>query len=63
VPLYIFGCPQNFVRAKPQLWVCWLLLAWVGCQVAVLAVQHVFGPRCLVPKSWLPEVRIHKLRV
>jgi hypothetical protein len=56
MPTLIFGCPQNFIRAKPQFWVCWLLLSWVGLQVAALAVQHVYGPRCMIPKQWLPEV-------
>lgn len=56
VPLYVFGCPHNFIRAKPQPWVCWLLLVWVAAQVAALAAQHVCGPRFAVPKAWLPEV-------
>ena len=56
VPLYLFGCPENFVRVKPQFWVCWLLVAWVAAQVAAIAAQHVLGPRCFVPKAWLPEV-------
>ena len=56
VPLYLFGCPENFVRVKPQFWVCWLLVAWVAAQVAAIAAQHILGPRCFVPKAWLPEV-------
>ena len=56
VPLYVFGCPENFVRIKPQFWVCWLLIAWVGVQVALLAAQHALGPRCFIPDKYLPEV-------
>ena len=50
VPLYIFGCPQNFIRAKPQPWVCAVLVAWVGVQALALGLQHWLGPRAIVPK-------------
>ena len=56
VPLYLFGCPRNFVRSKPQYWVCWALVAWVAAQCAALAAQHRWGPRCFVPAWLLPEV-------
>ena len=50
VPLYLFGCPENFVRVKPQFWVCWLLVAWVAAQVAAIArstssVRDVSSPK------------------
>ena len=56
VPLYLFGCPRNFVQSKPQYWVCWALVAWVAAQCAALAAQHRWGPRCFVPAWLLPEV-------
>lgn len=63
VPLYVFGCPENFVRVKPQFWVCWLLVVWVAAQVTALAAQHVFGPRCFIPDKYLPEVYDYHRRV
>ena len=63
VPLYVFGCPENFVRVKPQFWVCWLLVIWVAAQVAALAAQHVFGPECFIPDKYLPEVYDYHRRV
>ena len=50
VPLYLFGCPENFVRVKPQFWVCWLLVAWVAAQVAAIAAQHILGRDVSSPK-------------
>lgn len=59
LPLYLFGCPSNFVRLKPDYWTCLMLITWVGVQVSLLLAQHYFGPRCFltwVPEGWLPVV-------
>lgn len=55
LPLYVYGCPRNFLRVKPAPGLCWGLLAWVGFQVAVLLSQHAFGSRWFVPRRWRPQ--------
>ena len=59
LPLYIFGCPTNFVRLKPQYGTCAMLCVWVALQVGGILAQARHGPRCFlgwVPEGVLPEV-------
>ena len=51
IPLYIFGCPRNFMRVQPSPMWCLTLVAFVAAQVAVLLSQHYFGPRWFIPKQ------------
>ena len=55
VPLYFFGCPHNFMRVTPSPQVCVLLLLYMGAQAACLLLQHYFGPRCFIPRRFLPQ--------
>ena len=58
-PLYVFGCPSNFVRLKPQYGTCALLCAWVALQAGAILAQAKHGPRCFLgwlPDGFLPEV-------
>jgi len=54
VPLYFFACPQNFMRVPPNFNIVVFLLVYMGLQVACLLLQHFFGPRCFIPKQFLP---------
>lgn len=63
IPLYVFGCPQNFlslllVEASSFSFsplACFILLIWTTIQVGVLVVQDICGPRFFIPKLWLPQ--------
>ncbi|CAA6668683.1 unnamed protein product [Spirodela intermedia] len=55
VPLYIFGCPDNFMRIEVDKTWCICLGAFVGVQAAILLLQHYLGSRCFIPRQILPE--------
>jgi len=62
VPLYLHGCPENFVflLVPPPLHLldpvtCYMLVCWVMIQVGILALQRRFGSIVIVPKRFLPE--------
>ncbi|CAI5520778.1 unnamed protein product [Closterium sp. Naga37s-1] len=55
IPLYIFGCPKNFMRVEPSPAWCAALIAFMGAQVVALLLQHYLGPRWFIPKQFLPE--------
>ena len=55
LPLYVYGCPQNFLRTKPDLGLCAALVGWVGLQAGLLLSQHYCGPRWFVPRRWRPQ--------
>ena len=48
------GCPHNMLRIEPNYGLCAALVLFVGAQAAVLVAQHVRGPRCFVPRRFLP---------
>jgi len=54
IPLYIYGCPYNFVRQAPDHTFCMYLTAYSLLQACLLLLQHYAGPRCLVPAFLLP---------
>ena len=62
-PLYIFGCPNNFIylllvedasvfQVSPL--TCYVLISWQFTQVAILLAQDAFGARFMVPKRYVP---------
>lgn len=55
VPLYVFGCPRNFMRIEPNYHWCAALVCLMGAQVTVLLLQHFFGPRCFIPRQVRPR--------
>ncbi|KAF0908221.1 hypothetical protein E2562_023843 [Oryza meyeriana var. granulata] len=55
IPLYIFGCPSNFMRIEPDKRWCIAVTIFMGIQAAVLLLQHYFGSRCFIPHQILPE--------
>ncbi|XP_015695347.2 transmembrane E3 ubiquitin-protein ligase FLY2-like [Oryza brachyantha] len=55
IPLYIFGCPNNFMRIEPDKKWCIAVTIFMGIQAAVLLLQHYFGSRCFIPHQILPE--------
>ncbi|XP_030482962.1 transmembrane E3 ubiquitin-protein ligase FLY2 isoform X2 [Cannabis sativa] len=55
VPLYIFGCPNNFMRIEPDQSWCICLVVFIGLQSAILLLQHYLGSRWFIPRQILPE--------
>ncbi|CAL9227172.1 unnamed protein product [Arabidopsis halleri] len=55
IPLYVFGCPHNFMRVEPNKVWCICLCTSMGSQAVILLLQHYFGSRCFVPRQMLPE--------
>ncbi|CAL0328994.1 unnamed protein product [Lupinus luteus] len=55
IPLYIFCCPDNFMRIEPDQRWCVYLTVFVGLQAAILLLQHYLGSRCFIPHQILPE--------
>lgn len=53
--LYIFGCPENFLVWKPNVWICCSVGGVIAVQMAVLRLQNSSkGPRFFVPESYRP---------
>lgn len=55
IPLYIFGCPNNFMRIEPDQSWCTCLVVFIGLQASVLLLQHHLGSRWFIPRQILPE--------
>lgn len=55
IPLYTFGCPNNFMRIQPDKKWCICLSAFMGVQSLILLLQHYLGSRCFIPRQILPE--------
>lgn len=55
IPLYIFGCPSNFMRIEPDKNWCICLAVFVGLQASILLLQHYLGSRWFIPRQILPE--------
>lgn len=49
IPLYLFGCPNNFMRIEPDKNWCVSLGVFVGLQASILLLQHYLGSRCFIP--------------
>ncbi|KAG4981261.1 hypothetical protein JHK85_035219 [Glycine max] len=63
IPLYIFGCPNNFMRIKPDKSWCVCLAVFIGLQAAILLLQHYLGSRWFIPREILPEKYSYYRRV
>ncbi|XVF66807.1 hypothetical protein PTKIN_Ptkin10aG0067400 [Pterospermum kingtungense] len=55
IPLYIFGCPHNFMRIEPDKSWCVCLGVFMGLQASILLLQHYLGSRWFIPRQILPE--------
>ncbi|XP_057487820.1 transmembrane E3 ubiquitin-protein ligase FLY1-like [Actinidia eriantha] len=55
IPLYVFGCPHNFMRIEPDKSWCICLGAFMGFQASILLLQHYLGSRWFIPRQILPE--------
>ncbi|XP_059663178.1 transmembrane E3 ubiquitin-protein ligase FLY2 [Cornus florida] len=55
IPLYVFGCPQNFMRIEPDKNWCICLGVFMGFQASILLLQHYLGSRCFIPRQILPD--------
>jgi hypothetical protein len=55
IPLYLFGCPNNFMRIEPDKNWCISLGVFIGLQASILLLQHYLGSRCFIPRQILPE--------
>ncbi|XWS63427.1 hypothetical protein CRYUN_Cryun06bG0096400 [Craigia yunnanensis] len=61
IPLYIFGCPHNFMRIEPDKSWCICLCVFIGLQASILLLQHYLGSRWFIPRQILPEkYRYHR---
>ncbi|KAF3936009.1 hypothetical protein ABW19_dt0200228 [Dactylella cylindrospora] len=52
--LYFYGYTDNIVFARPVKWICWAAVGWVWCQIWILGVQELLGPRFLIPEGIFP---------
>ncbi|XP_048327692.2 transmembrane E3 ubiquitin-protein ligase FLY2 isoform X2 [Ziziphus jujuba] len=55
IPLYLFGCPNNFMRIEPDKNWCISLGIFIGLQASILLLQHYLGSRWFIPRQILPE--------
>ncbi|KAK4342337.1 hypothetical protein RND71_038153 [Anisodus tanguticus] len=55
IPLYVFGCPHNFMRIEPNKNWCICLGIFMAVQALVLLLQHYLGSRWFIPRQILPE--------
>ncbi|KAE8075958.1 hypothetical protein FH972_014637 [Carpinus fangiana] len=55
IPLYIFGCPNNFMRIEPDKSWCICLAVFIGLQASILLLQNYLGSRWFIPRQILPE--------
>lgn len=55
IPLYIFGCPHNFMRIEPDRSWCICLCVFIVLQASILLLQHYLGSRWFIPRQILPE--------
>ncbi|KAH0454772.1 hypothetical protein IEQ34_016696 [Dendrobium chrysotoxum] len=55
IPLYIFGCPSNFMRIEVDRGWCISLCIFMGFQALILLLQHYLGSRWFIPRKILPE--------
>ena len=58
-PLYIFAVPNNFLKevypdSPTNVFMCQLLVLWVGFQTLVLVAQGRYGTRFMIPARFLP---------
>lgn len=51
IPLYIFGCPHNFMRIEPDWNWCIYLIVFIGLQALILLLQHYLGSRWFIPRQ------------
>ncbi|RLN51879.1 hypothetical protein BBJ29_007284 [Phytophthora kernoviae] len=69
LPLYFYGCPENFLTAFPMYeskmdpHFCYVLITWMGLQVSILALQQRYGPRFFVPARFLPVKYNYERRI
>ncbi|KAL3664933.1 hypothetical protein V7S43_010110 [Phytophthora oleae] len=69
LPLYFYGCPDNFLTAFPMYeskidpHFCYVLASWMGLQVSILALQQRYGPRFFVPARFLPVKYNYERRI
>ncbi|TDH74416.1 hypothetical protein CCR75_001489 [Bremia lactucae] len=69
LPLYFYGCPDNFLLAFPMYeskidpHFCYVLVTWVGLQVGILVLQLRYGPRFFVPARYLPVKYNYERRI
>lgn len=55
IPLYVFGCPHNFMRIELDKNWCTCLATLMGLEALTLISQHYFGSRWFIPRQILPE--------
>jgi len=54
IPLYMFGCPYNFLHIEPNYKFIIYFISWMIFQVTILLLQDFLGPHFFIPKQLLP---------
>jgi len=54
-PLYVFGCPNNFLEFETNMYMVVGLMLFASCQVLTLKAQDKWGSRFLLPKWLQPD--------
>ncbi|KAI3951373.1 hypothetical protein MKW92_048261 [Papaver armeniacum] len=55
IPLYVFGCPNNFMRIYHDQTFCIWVAIFMGLQATMLLLQHHLGSRWCIPRQMLPK--------
>lgn len=63
IPLYLFGCPSNFLRIEVDKNWCISLGVFMALQALILLLQHYLGSRCFIPHQILPEKYSYQRRL
>lgn len=51
IPLYVFGCPSNFLRIQVDRSWCIFLGLFMGLQALILLLQYFLGSRWFIPRQ------------
>jgi len=53
-PLYVFGCPNNFIEFQTNIHIVVGIVVLAGSQVFILKAQSKYGSRFFIPERFLP---------
>eukprot|EP01016_Furgasonia_blochmanni_P007706 TRINITY_DN1308_c0_g1_i4.p1 TRINITY_DN1308_c0_g1~~TRINITY_DN1308_c0_g1_i4.p1 ORF type:complete len:347 (+),score=37.33 TRINITY_DN1308_c0_g1_i4:66-1106(+) len=61
--LYFKCCPENIMRKTPQPDMLFWIIGFMAAQITIVYLQHLFGPRCIVPPCLLPHQHNYFVKV
>ncbi|RHN69792.1 hypothetical protein MtrunA17_Chr3g0128611 [Medicago truncatula] len=59
IPLYIFGCHNNFIHIKPDKSWCVCLAVFIGIQAVFVLLQHYLGSCWFIHRQVSPDSLDH----